>query len=64
MTQNASILHYLRNHGNITTFIAFKRFAITRLSGRIYELKRDGHLINATLVTRRGKTYAAYSLVS
>ena len=63
MTQKEQVLDYLRTRGSITTFIAFDEFSICRLSERIRELERDGHLINHTPITRDGKSYVAYSLV-
>lgn len=62
-TQKQQVLQHLRCHGSISTFIAFKRYDITRLSERIRELEDDGHLINKPRVTRNGKTYSVYSLV-
>lgn len=63
-SQKDKILSHLRNRGSITTLIAFKRYSITRLAPRIMELERDGHLINHTPISRGGKRYTAYSLVS
>lgn len=62
-TQKQQVLRHMELYGYITTFIAFKRYNITRLSERIRELEEDGHFINKPLVTRRGKTYTVYSLV-
>jgi hypothetical protein len=53
----------MRNHGSITPMVALKRFGCFRLAARIKELRDDGNLINSAIVTRRGKRYAAYSLV-
>jgi hypothetical protein len=53
----------MRTRGSITTFIAFDEFDICRLSERIREIERDGHLIHRTDVNRNGKSYVAYSLV-
>lgn len=64
MTQKQQILKHLRTQGSLTALIASKKYGIYRLAARIHNLKKDGHLINAPLVTRRGKTFAAYSLVS
>lgn len=63
MTQKGLVLDYMRNRGSISTFIAFEEFAICRLSERIRELERDGHLINHTPITHNGKSYVAYSLI-
>lgn len=41
--QNAILKSYLiKNRGGITTFDAFNKFGITRLSARIYDLKQMG----------------------
>lgn len=62
-TQKQMILSHLRTRGSLTTLIAFERYRCCRLSQRIIELERDGHLINHTRITRGGKTFVAYSLV-
>jgi hypothetical protein len=62
-TQKDQVLGYMRTRGSITTFIAFEEFDICRLSERIRELERDGHLINRANVCRDGRQYVAYSLV-
>lgn len=62
-TQKDQVLDYLRTRGSITTFIAFNEFSICRLSERIRELERDGHVIDHTPITKDGKSYVAYSLV-
>lgn len=62
-TQKQLVLSHMRQLGCITTFSAFKRYNITRLSERIRELEADGHYINKPLITRNGKTYTVYSLV-
>lgn len=62
-SQTAQILNYLRNHGSITPLIALKRFGCFRLAARIRDLRDEGYCINAVMITRRGKRYAAYSLV-
>lgn len=63
MTQKEQVLDYMRTRGSITTFIAFEEFAICRLSERIRELERDGHLINRVDVCRGGRQFVAYSLI-
>jgi hypothetical protein len=62
-TQKQLVLRHMEQHGYITTFIAFKRYYITRLSERIRELEEDGHDIAKPRATRGGKTYSVYSLV-
>ena len=46
-TQIKKILHYLETHKRgITSFDAFTKFGITRLSGRIFDLREMGYPIN------------------
>ena len=63
-TQKQMVLTHLRTRGSITTLIATKRpYYCFRLSERIRELERDGHLINHTPVEKNGRRYMAYSLI-
>jgi len=66
MTQNEMILKYLRDHGRITTYDAF-RHGITRLSARIYDLRKKGVQITKDRVNYRArdgkyKHYDVYKL--
>ena len=67
-TQKEQVLKHLKNHKNgITSMTAFERYGITRLSGRIFELRRDGHNIITDSVTEKNRfghpvTYARYRL--
>lgn len=67
-SQKMQVLKHLQNHKNgITSLTAFERYGITRLSGRIFELRRDGVAIvtdNITTKNRYGHhvTYARYRL--
>jgi hypothetical protein len=63
LTQKDLILKHLRLRGSITTAIATDRYRCFRLSERIRELERDGHLINHARITRNGHMFVAYSLV-
>ena len=54
MTQNEIILAHLKAHGSITNLEAMQEYGICRLSGRILELRRQGH--NIETVDREGKT--------
>ena len=63
------ILKYLKTHKRgITTLQAVNLFGETRLSGRIYDLRRDGHVIDSEWVevmNRDGKKVqvVAYHLI-
>lgn len=67
-SQNMKILRYMKEHSHgITSMEAFEKFGITRLSGRIFELKHNGYKIDSLMeegINRDGnKTwYARYIL--
>ena len=49
-TQNKWIVQHLQLLGSITSMKAFQTYGITRLSGRIYELRKQGHKIMARVI--------------
>ena len=59
-SQNARILAHLKNGRAITPLLALKLYGSLRLSGRIYDLKRDGHRIEKTIVRKGRKHWARY----
>ncbi|BAQ90879.1 hypothetical protein [uncultured Mediterranean phage uvMED] len=63
LTQNQQILDYLKSGKKITPLTALKKFGCFRLSARIFNLKEEGHAIITNNVTRKGKTFAEYSLM-
>jgi hypothetical protein len=63
VTQKNQVLKHLRSRGSLTTLTAFKQYSVCRLSERVRELERDGHLINRVNVRRNGRAFVAYSLV-
>ena len=42
-TQKERILEHLKRYGSITTFQSFMMYGDTRLSDKIYKLKKDGY---------------------
>ena len=48
MSDSEKILTYLQEHGSITSWEAIQHFRCTRLSGRIYDLRKRGFDITAT----------------
>jgi len=59
MTQKAEVLDVMSKKGGITTMDAYRR-GITRISARIYELRKAGYNIITEPVTgknRHGKTF-------
>ena len=67
MTQGQIVLEHLKqNPKGITPMEAIRYYSITRLSGRIFELRKMGYRIMTTTETKRkGKrvmNYARYTL--
>jgi len=46
-TQNELILKHLKEYGGITSLEAIQEYGITRLSARIYDLRKEGYSISA-----------------
>lgn len=61
MTQGQEILAHIKDHGSITSMVAFSRYNVTRLSGVIFTLRKK-HDIHTTLRTEGDSTYAIYSM--
>lgn len=58
LSQSKLVLEYIREHGSITTLDAFIDLGITRLSARIFELRKKGYVIvdrSEKVKNRRGK---------
>tara|TARA_R100000406_G_scaffold86461_1_gene70496 strand:- start:70 stop:267 length:198 start_codon:yes stop_codon:yes gene_type:complete len=62
MSQNTQILNYLLSGKKLTPLTALNKFGCFRLSARILDLRKEGHNITTKNVTRKGKTFAEYSL--
>lgn len=62
VSQEDKILNYLRTHKSITSMQAFRVFGITRLSGRIFNLRQDGNIIDTERITKKNEdgTYTTY----
>ncbi len=61
-TQNEMLLHHMKVHGSITTMEAFNLYGVTRLSGRIWELRKTHNIKGVRETSSNGKTYTRYSL--
>ena len=55
MTQNEMLLDYLNKNGSITTYESFTELFITRLSARIYELKKKGYNFEEEWVIKKNR---------
>lgn len=56
------ILHHIKTHGSITTIEAFALYGVTRLSGRIWELRKTHNIEGVRETSENGKTYTRYFL--
>lgn len=66
-SQKKKVLDYLKEHDSITSFEAFEKFKITRLSAVIFDLRKTGYTIKS--IWRESKNadgrvthYTAYAL--
>ena len=63
ITQEEIVLKHLREHGSITSMTAFRKYDITRLSAKIFNLRKEGYIIPMRYETsKKGKTYGRYFL--
>ena len=61
MSQEKKIISYMEKNGSITTMEAFQKLGITRLSGRIFDLRQKGYNIVKEM-SGGDPNYAIYSL--
>lgn len=59
-SQNEKIKKYLLNGKKLTPLQALRMFGCFRLSGRVYDLKKEGLKIKTDLVKRNKKVFAQY----
>jgi hypothetical protein len=67
MTQVEMVLKHMQDTGSITTWQAIKEYGCTRLSGKIYLLKKKGYKIGKETISFTNRygtkgTYAEYRL--
>ena len=62
LSQEEMILQHLKEGKAITPLEALNKWGCFRLSGRIFDLRKEGHEIITTNITKGGKTFAEYSL--
>lgn len=61
LNQVEQVRKHLKKHGRITTWTAFTRYHITRLSARIWDLRNIyGMSIGDKLETKNKKHYTVY----
>jgi hypothetical protein len=67
MTQVDMVLKHMQDFGSITTWKAIQEYGCTRLSGKIYLLKKKGYKISKDTISFTNRygtkgTYAEYRL--
>jgi hypothetical protein len=55
MNQEQIILEHLKKHKNITTWESFELYGITRLSAKIYNLKKAGYNFSTEWIKKRNR---------
>ena len=55
MTQKQRILEHLKKYGSITTWESFELYGDTRLSDKIYQLKKDGYTFNEEWIKKENR---------
>ena len=50
MTQESRVLKYIKQFGSITSYQSFLDLGVTRLSDKIFTLKKKGHEFEAEFV--------------
>ena len=55
MSQTDMVLDYLYENGSITTWEAYSKLFITRLSAKIYDLKKLGYAFDEEWITKKNR---------
>lgn len=55
MSQEEIVLEHLQRHGSITTWDSFELYGITRLSAKIYNLKKTGYNFDCEWIKKRNR---------
>lgn len=63
-SQSYQIREYLLQGNSITAMEALRLFGCFRLSGRIYDLRKEGTNISSTIIKINGNRVAEYSIVN
>ena len=55
MTQKDRILNHLKTYGSITTWDSFELYGDTRLSDKIYRLKKENYEFDEEWITKKNR---------
>ena len=61
-TQNKKILEHLEAGNGISSMLAFKKWNITRLAARIFDLRKAGHDVFGKMVEHGNSRFKLYYL--
>ena len=62
-TQKKQIEKYLSSGKQLTPMQALSKFGCFRLAARVAELRNEGLNIKTKILTKKGKSFASYTLV-
>ena len=62
-TQKQQIQAYLTKGKSLTPIDALTKFGCFRLAARIADLRNDGLNIATKIITKKGRSYASYSII-
>jgi hypothetical protein len=63
ITQKKAVLSHMQTRGSITPMEALRLYGCFRLGARIWDLEREGYIIDHKMERSAGKRFAVYSLV-
>ena len=64
INKTLEVYEYMRRYGKITTWDAFVKFKATRLSGIIWNLRREGYnIVSEWKENKDGTRYKVYQLI-
>lgn len=55
LTQDQRVLRHLQDNDGITSWEAIKEYGITRLSAKIFNLRKRGHIITNEIIYDRNR---------
>lgn len=56
-TQYDIVLAHLKRYGHLTSMGAFREYGITRLSAVIFNIRKDGHIIESKIKTSTSRRF-------
>jgi hypothetical protein len=63
-SQNKTVLAHLQKYHSLTAVQAVGLYKIYRLSGRIYDLRKNGYAVASRLISEKSKHWSEYFLTN